>query len=236
MSSLHFVRHAQASLFSKDYDQLSEHGLRQSALLGEYLSQQEMWFDHVFVGPRLRHRQTAQTAIPSLKNNSAGMIEIPELDEHHVDRLVTRHCEEIGKLFPRVAQYQAIFRAAGSHDDRRRSFAILFEEVANLWVRGECPSFGVESWTEFCTRVNAGIDKMISLTAKGQDAIAFTSAGTVAVTLHRALKCPDAVALGLGWRVWNCSITGYAFSSNRFTLDQFNALPHLSNRADWTYR
>ncbi len=236
MSSLHFVRHAQASLFSQDYDQLSAHGLRQSALLGDYLSQQKLRFDNVFVGPRLRHRQTAQTAIPSLKNHPADMIEIPELDEHHVDRLVTAHGEEIGKLFPRVAEYQAVFRASGSDDERRRSFAILFEEVANLWVAGRCPSFGIESWTEFCARVNAGIDRMISLTAKGQNAIAFTSAGTVAVTLHRALKCPDAVALGLGWRVWNCSITGYAFSRDRFTLDQFNALPHLSDRADWTYR
>ncbi len=215
---------------------LSEHGFRQSALLGDYLSEQQLQFENVFVGPRLRHRQTAETAIPSLKNNSAGMVEIPELDEHHVDRLVSEHSKEIGKLFPRVADQHAAFRAAESNTDRRRTFAILFEEVANLWVAERCPLFGIESWSEFCARVNAGIDKMISLTAKGQDAIAFTSAGTVAVTLHRALKCPDEVALGLGWRVWNCSITGYAFSRDRFSLDQFNALPHLSNRADWTYR
>ena len=77
---------------------------------------------------------------------------------------------------------------------------------------------------------------MMSLTGKGQNAIAFTSAGTVAASLHRALKCPNEVALALGWRVWNCSLTGYAFSRDRFSLDQFNAMPHLSDRADWTYR
>lgn len=236
MSSIHFVRHAQASLFSDDYDQLSDHGFRQSSLLGDYLNEQQLRFDNVFVGPRLRHRQTAETAIPGLKNDPSAMVEIGELDEHHVDRLVSGHAKELGKLFPRVADGYAAFRAADSNQDRRRAFAILFEEVANLWVTGQCPLYGIESWADFCSRVNAGIDKMISLTGRGQDAIAFTSAGTVAVTLHRALKCPDEVALGLGWRVWNCSITGYAFSLDRFSLDQFNAVPHMSDRADWTYR
>jgi broad specificity phosphatase PhoE len=236
MSSLLVVRHAQASLFADDYDQLSEHGFRQSALLGEFITAQNLGFSNVFVGPRLRHRQTAETAIPAVKDDPSSVIEIPELDEHHVDRLVAEHSEELGKLFPRVADLYASFRAAESDRDRRRAFAILFEEVATLWVNDQCPSFGVESWVDFCARVNAGIDKVISLTGKGQDAIAFTSAGTVAATLHRALSCPDGVALGLGWRVWNCSITGYAFSRNRFSLDQFNAVPHLTDRADWTYR
>ncbi len=179
MSSIQFVRHAQASLFSDDYDQLSDHGFRQSSLLGDYLNQQQLKFDKVFVGPRLRHRQTAETAIPELKKDPAAMIEIAELDEHHVDRLVSDHAGDLGKHFPRVADRYAAFRAAESDQDRRRAFAILFEDVANLWVTGQCPLYGIESWDEFCARVNAGIDKMISLTGKGQNAIAFTSAGTV---------------------------------------------------------
>jgi broad specificity phosphatase PhoE len=236
MSSLHIVRHAQASLFADDYDQLSEHGFRQSSLLGEYFNDQKLQFDQVFIGPRLRHRQTAETAMPKLKSDPTAVVQIDELDEHQVDRLVARHSRELGELFPRVAEYHAAFRAAESDQDRRRTFAILFEEVANLWVNGECPLFGVESWVDFCARVNDGIDRMIAMTGRGKKAIAFTSAGTVAATLHRALRCPDAVALGLGWRVWNCSLTEYAFSENRFSLDQFNAVPHMSDRADWTYR
>lgn len=236
MSSLLFVRHAQASLFADDYDQLSEHGFRQSELLGAYFDAQKLQFANVFVGPRLRQRQTAETSIPALKDNPDAVIEIPELDEHNVDQLVSQYSAELGKLFPRVADHHASLRVAESDRDRRRAFAILFEEVANLWVAGECPSFGVESWVEFCARVNAGIDKMMSLTGKGQNAIAFTSAGTVAASLHRALQCPDKVALALGWRVWNCSLTGYAFSRDRFSLDHFNAIPHLPNRTDWTYR
>ncbi len=236
MSSLLFVRHAQASLFAENYDQLSEHGFRQSSLLRAYFKQQNQRFDHVFVGPRLRHRQTAEEAIESLRSDPNIAVEIPELDEHQVDRLVTQYGDEIGKLFPEVAKLGAAFHAPQSDTQRRRSFAMLFEAVAKLWITGQCPSFDVESWSEFRARVNAGIDKMMAQTGKGRTAIAFVSAGTIAATMHRALDCPDEVALGLGWRVWNSSITTCAFSQNRFSLDQFNAVPHLSDREDWTYR
>ena len=236
MSTLLVVRHAQASLFADDYDKLSEQGYRQSELLREFVDQQQIHFAKVFIGPRLRHRQTAETALPRLTENQSSLIEIPELDEHHVDQLVSQHAAEIGKRFPRVADAHARFRSAESDQQRRRGFAILFEEVANLWVAGQCPLYGIESWQDFCLRVNSGIDTIVSSTGKGQDAIVFTSAGTIAATLLRALKCPDAVALGLGWRLWNCSITRYAFSANRFSLDQFNTLPHMPDQADWTYR
>ena len=62
MSELVVVRHAQASLFSDNYDQLSELGRRQSAMLGEYLLDRARAhgesFDHVFTGPAVRHRDT----------------------------------------------------------------------------------------------------------------------------------------------------------------------------------
>jgi len=236
MSNILFVRHAQASLFAADYDQLSQQGFRQSALLGEYFRDQQQQFDCYFVGPRRRHRQTAEAAIEASGGPPPELVEISELDEHHVDRLVTRHASDIGKLYPHVAELQQAFAAAESDRDRRRSFARLFESIATLWVRGECPSYEIETWQEFTARVADGIDKIVSHIGRGRSALAVVSAGTVAATLHRALSCPDEVALGLGWRVWNCSLTGYAVSQDRFTLDHFNAMPHLVDRSDWTYR
>lgn len=236
MSRILFVRHAQASLFAADYDQLSEQGFRQSRLLGEYFRDSGERFDCYFVGPRRRHRQTAETAVQTGGGPQPALVEIPELDEHHVDRLVTHHAADLGRLYPHVAELQAEFLASVHDRDRRRSFARLFEAVANLWVRGECPSYEIETWREFTARVRHGIDKMVDQIGRGRSAVAVVSAGTVAATLHRALDCPDEVALGLGWRVWNCSLTGYAVSPRRFTLDHFNSMPHLTDRSDWTYR
>ena len=64
----------------------------------------------------------------------------------------------------------------------------------------------------------------------------FTSVGPVTVAIQRAMNCDDLTALTTGWRVWNCSLTEFAFSGDRFTLDRFNALPHLPDPSEWTYR
>ena len=60
MSSLTLVRHAQASFFADNYDQLSEQGESQSTALGNYWLAQDRRIDEVYVGPRARHQQTAE--------------------------------------------------------------------------------------------------------------------------------------------------------------------------------
>ena len=60
MSALVFVRHAQASFFEKDYDRLSALGETQARCLGEFWTRQNIHFDEVYIGPRVRHRRTAE--------------------------------------------------------------------------------------------------------------------------------------------------------------------------------
>lgn len=235
MSTLLFVRHAQASLFDADYDQLSERGRKQAKLLGQYFARQGIEFDQSYTGPRNRHKQTAQF-VAEAGGSSAEPNEIPDLDEHQVDRLVMQYGGELAERFPHLRELEVAFRASESLTDRHQSFARLFEAVADLWVSSSCPLFDVESWPEFRQRVNQGIDEIICQGGRGKKILVFTSAGTIAATLHRALRGPDETSLGLGWRLWNCSLTGFVFSGDRFSLDYFNAMPHLSQRDDWTYR
>lgn len=58
MSLLFLVRHGQASFHGDDYDQLSARGMEQSRQLGLHWAELNLIFDHVYVGPRRRHRQT----------------------------------------------------------------------------------------------------------------------------------------------------------------------------------
>src|SRR6266705_2163171 len=51
-----------------------------------------------------------------------------------------------------------------------------------------------------------------------------------------ALAAPDRTALELHWRLRNASLTEFAFTRDRFTLDSFNAVPHLDDPALWSYR
>jgi broad specificity phosphatase PhoE len=83
--------------------------------------------------------------------------------------------------------------------------------------------------------VNRAIEQIVRQAGRGSTIAVFTSVGPITVAVQRALACSDKVALETGWRLWNCSVTGFVFSGARFTLDRFNALPHL-DRNDWTYR
>lgn len=235
LSTLLFVRHAQASLFEADYDRLSDRGRQQSRRLGEYLEQNDVVFDEVCIGPRARHRQTVEE-LQQQTGDTRPLLTLPGFDEHHVDQLVARYIAKIGETFPVVTDLHAAFQAAQEPVDRQRSFARLFEAVARMWVSGECPACGVETWREFKDRVNGAIDEIVSRHSQGKSVLVVTSAGAIGVAMQRALRCPDDVALGLTWRLWNCSLTEFAFSGDRFSLDRFNALPHLPDRSEWTYR
>ena len=235
MSTIVFVRHGQASLFSDDYDQLSELGQQQSRELGRYLSRKDVIFDELYVGPRKRHRDTAALA-HELCGNLTVAEEIPEFDEHHVDQLVSNHLDELGKEFPYLNDLRDTFHSAETPIVRQRAFARLFESVSVLWVNDACPLFGIESWSAFKERVNTGIERITNRSGSSRAVLVATSAGTIIAAMHKALQCPDEVALGLGWRVWNCSLTAFAFTDSRFTLDRFNTMSHLEDPALWTYR
>jgi broad specificity phosphatase PhoE len=66
--------------------------------------------------------------------------------------------------------------------------------------------------------------------------VVFTSGGVIGCSLQQALGVSDAMALELNWRVRNSSLTEFMFTPDRFTLDSFNAIPHLHDPALWTYR
>ncbi len=235
MSTLVFVRHGQASLFSDDYDQLSETGEQQAQELGRYFARKQVGFEELYVGPRKRHRDTV-----ALANRYCGSLpaskEMREFDEHHVDQLVSDHLRELSRLFPYLTSLRDNFHNAHTTMDRQRAFARLFESVSILWVNDACPLFGIESWAEFKQRVSTGIDRILSRSGSRRRVMVATSVGTIVAALHRALRCPDEVALGLGWRVWNCSLTAFEFTEDRFTLDRFNIMSHLDDPKLWTYR
>ena len=235
MSTLVFVRHGQASLFSDDYDQLSETGEQQAQELGRYFERKRVGFDELYIGPRQRHRETVALANRCCRSLPAPE-EMREFDEHHVDQLVSRHLGELSRHFPYLRDLRDSFQNAHTAIDRRRAFARLFMSVSILWVNDACPLFGVESWAEFKQRVSTGIDRVLSRGGSHRRVMVATSAGTIVAALHRALRCPDEIALGLGWRVWNCSLTAFEFTEDLFTLDQFNIMSHLEDRKLWTYR
>jgi broad specificity phosphatase PhoE len=112
----------------------------------------------------------------------------------------------------------------------------LFELVIGKWVRGEISPQGVETWLEFCSRVNSGLAKFLSAGARGERVAIFSSGGPIAVAMQRALHLSSERALQASWMSRNSSWSEFLYSAKLFTLSSFNVHGHLDDPALMTYR
>ena len=233
MGSLFLVRHGQASAFEDNYDRLSSVGERQARLLGESWARRGVRFDRVFTGPRVRQKTTAEIAAEA--GGLPPPVELAELDEMGIEPLFREHMPE---LFSRHDHLRALGDAmlmADGDEARARSFAILFEAVLRMWVKGEVSGAGVEPWLEFRARVRRAL-AVVRVDGRGQRIAVFTSAGPVASAVQLALGADDETALALAFRVRNSSVSEFLFSGDRFSLASFNETPHLHDAALVTVR
>jgi broad specificity phosphatase PhoE len=125
-------------------------------------------------------------------------------------------------------------KSAGVHE-RARSFQRMFEALTLHWLTAS-ELTGLESWPAFRGRVQRALDRIRAGPGSGRRVVAFTSGGFIGTTVQFALGAPHRSALEVSWRLRNCSLTEFIFSGDRFSLDGFNALPHLEDPQLWTYR
>ncbi|MGB2838088.1 MAG: histidine phosphatase family protein, partial [Candidatus Sulfotelmatobacter sp.] len=96
--------------------------------------------------------------------------------------------------------------------------------------------YGVESWRDFCARVDRGIGAIVNGATPAGDSVVFTSGGPIGVAMRRALHLSHAETLQLTWMSRNASFAEFISSGERFTLSAFNAHPHLEDERLLTYR
>ena len=238
MSDLLVVRHAQASMFADDYDQLSKLGIQQAKQLGAAWATAGSSLEAVYSGPRQRHLETAKIVREVYESRGLSFPEITviqELDEHQIDLATLQLLDEpsaIPELTPLITAYQS--RSSTDHE-RARDFQRLFETVAEKWCLGTPLLNNIESWSDFRARVRDAIRHIRERQSNGRRVAVFTSVGPISVFFQVATQCSDSVALQTGWRVRNTSLSKFLFSGNRFTVDLFNSTAHLPS--DWvTYR
>jgi broad specificity phosphatase PhoE len=216
MSRLIIVRHAQASFGGVDYDRLTPLGEEQARRLGTHWAGQNMVFDGVFIGPRRRHQRTAELVGASLRERGLPwpkMVTLPELDEY-------AGLEVFQQAVPTLPERQVSAKATPE-------LLKLFQGVMSRWVRGELSVSGVETWTEFRVRARRGLETILAAGAGGQQIAVFTSTGPVAAALDLAVGLDDERMMEASWQVRNTAVSEFLFSAPRFSLNVFNALPHL---------
>lgn len=239
MGRIFLVRHAQASFLAADYDRLSSTGELQARILGEYWARHKLHFDRVCTGPRVRHQHTEKIVRETYSHNDLSFpmpVVFEEFDEFQGDVVMEKCLPRLCEQNSHISELETAVRKANSPPQRHRSYQKLFEAVVTMWVAGELPAEGVESWEMFIARVNRGLSQFLSMAGKSETCAVFTSGGPVAVAVQRALCLSPQATLQLAWMPRNCSYAEFLFSVDRFTLSTFNSFQHLDDPSLLTYR
>ena len=239
MSRVILVRHAQASFLEPIYDKLCATGEVQARLLGDYWARRGVLFSRAWSGPRARQVQTArmvEEAYRKLGREFPELAAMSEFDEYPAEAVLKLGLEQVLERSQEVRDLHRAFELARDSGERKRSFQTMFEAVIGMWVSGELVIDGVESWGDFCARVDRGIASIVNCATPAGDSVVFTSGGPIGVAMRRALHLSHADTLQLTWMSRNASFTEFLSSGDRFTLSTFNAHPHIEDESLLTYR
>jgi broad specificity phosphatase PhoE len=239
MGILYIVRHGQASFLEENYDKLSALGDAQARILGEYWAERRIVFDRVCVGPCERQKDTAKRVRAVYYEAGLNFPEpliLPEFDEYQGEAVLRGSLPLLLENDPRIRDLYATFQSATSTAAKRASFQKLFEAIVSDWVRGVIRLEGVETWLEFCARVNSGLVKFLAAGSHGERVAIFTSGGPIAVATQRALHLSPESTLQMTWMSRNSSWSEFLYSAGRFTLSSFNIHGHIADPAMLTYR
>jgi broad specificity phosphatase PhoE len=240
MSVLFMVRHGQASFGAANYDQLSELGFKQSALLGEYWARRGLKFDAVFSGAQERQKQTLDEVKEAYIK--AGL-EFPQstimagLNEYDAKGIITKYFPALLQNDKRLQEIVGRSKNIGQNTkEGRRSFQEIFEIVVNTWIEGAIEVDGVESWSSFRNRVNADVSKIVAEYSDGKNVAVFTSGGPISALMETTLATTPKTAIELSWVIKNASISEFKFKKDKISLVGFNMTPHLYEDTLVTYR
>ena len=239
MSELIVVRHGQASFLSGDYDQLSPLGIEQVSRLGAWWASQGLAPTHLVVGPRKRHRQSAEAIADAMTETGAVCPEPlfdDRLDEFDWDGLRRYANSTLARSNAQVAALKAAFDDATEVADKRRHIQHYMEAVTRAWAREEFFESGLETWREFCSRVKSAVIAHTGDAPKGSRVVFVTSGGVAAVAAGHVLGLAPEKTLGLIWTLRNGAMVEILFSGGRASLSAFNHAPHLPDKPLWTYR
>ncbi len=239
MALLTLVRHGQASFMERNYDKLSEGGERQSRILGEYWLETGAQFDQVYYGPACRHLRTGEIVAEVFRESGVEWpqpITLAELDEYPGIEVMRTFLPGLMETHEDIRALEAEFRQAGDQSATFRLYDKLFQRITRMWVEEELASPEVETWKNFCERVDRGIAQIRNGAHKNGRVAVFTSGGVIAATVRGALDLSPQRTLELSWTSRNASYTEFLFSVERFSLSSFNNHPHLVEEELLTYR
>ena len=229
MSKLYFFRHGQASLGADNYDVLSDKGIQQSILLGEYLASKHIQFDQIFVGPLERQKNTLK-AVQKVYNKHKIPLptgtEINGLKEH-------RGMETMKTALPSLMKTDTYLNELASSTKenpatKQRNQMLGFQYFLSEWATGNIEVDGMPTWKSFREDVKEGLSEILAATKANQTIGVFSSGGTISAIMAECLALTDEKKVAqLNFSIRNTSLTSFLYNEKYFNLLSFNELPHL---------
>jgi broad specificity phosphatase PhoE len=217
MSTLHLVRHGQASFGADDYDRLSELGWRQSRRLGEYWKGKGQQFDQVIMGTLRRHEETWRGIAEGLGLDAQALPvrTTPKLNEYDSAAVIaTVHPEPLPK--------------ADTPELYRHHFRLLREGL-HRWMQGQAQPVGMPSYADFKAGI-AEVLQEISLAAPGR-VLVVSSGGPIATAVGHVLGTPAQSTIELNFHIRNSAVTELTHHPKGQRLISYNTLYHLDGEA-----
>jgi broad specificity phosphatase PhoE len=226
MSSIYLVRHGQASFGAADYDQLSELGVRQSALLGQWLVKtgQDQNMPLLVTGSHRRHQQSSKACLAAMSATTAErhILHDPGFDEFD-------HRQVLLRYMPQFADHAVFVEYT---DQRGREFQKLFAKAVARWVGGEHDGDYSEPWPLFKARCSDALARLLERVGQGQSAWVFTSGGPISVICQQLLAIPDRQIFELNWSLVNTGVTKLLCRPGCVSLSYLNSFAHLESACD----
>ncbi len=207
MTEIYIVRHGQAAFGSDDYDRLTDVGWQQSQLLGRYFRSSGRQFATVFSGTMRRHRETLASVADAFAELPEPTV-LPGLNEYDFHALVD--------------SFLLLRRQQIDLTDSRAFYRTLREALL-AWNRGELLDVA-ESWVAFERGVT---DTLVSLAAAPGPVLVITSGGAASALLREVLGVDVVTMVNLNLQAMNTGVSRYFTKDGRFSLNSFNAVPHL---------
>ena len=206
MGAIHLIRHGQASWGAENYDELSDRGARQSALLGMAWEASDWAPTSVVSGSLKRHTQTAIAAI-----NASGRGDGYDVDdgwnEYDHRFLVEAVDSRRGRMTP-------------------REFQPLLDTSLASWMEGSLAHSGV-SYGDWRGSVVDSLERVLATAGSGQHVAVFTSGGPIATVASHLLAGDDSLFIRLNAVIVNASVTTVINGSTGERVLSFNEHTHL---------
>ncbi|MGB1017272.1 MAG: histidine phosphatase family protein, partial [Nannocystaceae bacterium] len=221
MSKLLIIRHGQASFGAADYDQLSPLGYQQSRNLGAWAARFGLPISHLVIGPRLRHRQTAEAMLEGMGSaaplTAKDVSPAPIWDEFPAFEVIAHGLPRLIKTLP-PEMARAYSEAALDPKGQRETFEKMFRHTIRAWVVGELDVPECETYADFHQRIRTAIHNLMAEHGRGQTIVVVTSAGPVAAAARTALELPPWPGMKLSLVIANSALVELRYRDTELTL------------------